>query len=122
VALGVTAAVGVGCGHVVRGTEPGDRVIAATGPWISGDPAVSARVEVIPEGTAPFDVAVAELDATLPAELPPPIETICTGGGQNVVLTLRSGRRLDYPYCAMPEEMYRLRGELWAHDAAVNGR
>jgi hypothetical protein len=49
------------------------------------------------------------------------VETTCAGGGQNVVLTLRSGRRLDYPYCAMPDEIYRLRGELWSHDAAADG-
>lgn len=121
IALSALALGGAACSRVVEERAGGDRVISATGPRISGDPAVSARVEVIPEGTAPFDVAVTALDTTLPADLPTPVETTCSGGGQNVVLTLRSGRRLDYPYCAMPDEMYRLRGELWSHDAAGDG-
>jgi hypothetical protein len=125
IALSALALGGVGCGLVASGGrdtgDTGDQVNSASGPRISGDPAVSARVEVIPEGTAPFDVAVTVLDTTLPADLPTPVKTTCAGGGQNVVLTLRSGRRLDYPYCAMPSEIYRLRGELWVHDTAANG-
>lgn len=88
-----------------------------TGPRITGDPAVSAAIEQIPEGTAPFAAPITEMDVTTRGSLPTPVETTCVGGGQDVVLTLKSGRELHFPFCAMPEEIRQIR------DAAlVRGR
>jgi hypothetical protein len=104
------------------GTVPTTR-FTDTGSRITGDPAVSARVEIAPEGTAPFDAAITDLQVTTGADLPAPVETTCTdSGGQDVVITLKSGRQLRYEHCAMPDEIARIRDAAFAHDAtATNG-
>jgi hypothetical protein len=112
---------GLGLAACQHGTTEKSNQFIDTGPRITGDPAVSARVDVIPEGTAPFDAPITELSVSTNDSLPTPVETTCLGGGQDVILTLKSGRQLDYPFCAMPEEIAAIRDAAWAHDGATTG-
>ena len=99
--------------------DTGPRIIDATGPRITGDPPVSVGVEVRPEGSSPQAVAITELDVTTSAGLPTPVDTTCQGGGQDVILTLRSGRKIVYPFCAMPREIHAILNAVWAREGVT---